>query len=162
MPGAFDTINNHTHEILNAIPKWYIRFGMLILVGVFGLLLAVSTLVSYPDYLETEGYIKINTTAGQPDSNTYWFIARLPQRYMPMAKKGWGASVILDGLPAAQYGDASGVTDSILAPAASDKTIAIRLRLQSQPFPAGQLKDSLTGTAVFLLGERSLFRQLFR
>ncbi len=159
MPGAFDSTDTHTKDILNAIPKWYVRFGMPILAGVFVLLLLVSTRVSYPDYLETTGFLQSGSHTS-PDSMASYFITRLPQQYMPLIKKGSTASLTIDAWPAVSQ--LRGEVDSLLPPMASDKTFGVRLRIREGMTITMPVQDSLTGTAAFLLGERSLFGQLFR
>jgi hypothetical protein len=155
MPGAFDTTPYQTHDILNAMPKWYIRYGMLLLLFVLGVLLLVSLRVRYPVTVTGTGYV--HHVSG--DTATY-FVVQMPQRLLSHLQPGTSAGIALDAWPG--VADGSGVVDEIPTLRGADGQAVVRIRIQRFDAPAAPLKDSLSGTAVFLLGESSLFRQLFQ
>lgn len=161
MPINFDNINNQTHEILRNIPKWYIRFGSLILLFVFLLILWVSTQVNYPVYYQSVGMVYPSS-----EKNTLVFKCKIPQELMTKIKEKSKIKVSLVSFPENSFGSIDSEISSIDQPTSSSSEFEVHALMQPQVITNMnreiQVKPFYKGKAKILIQEESLFRQLFK
>lgn len=161
MPINFENINNQTHEILRNIPKWYIRFGSVILVVVFLLILWTSTQIDYPVYYEAKGMVYPSK-----EKNQLLFKCAIPQEYYTKINEKSKITISLETYPQSAYGAIDAQIDKVVQPTSqsSDFEISVNMKPETKTNinKAINVRPFFKGKAKILIQEESLFKQLFK
>lgn len=155
MPSNFESINQ-THEILGVIPKWYIRFGNVILFFVFSILFFISTQIKYPIYFSSDGLIL-------ESQENFIFRSYVSQEFFTKIYQNKNVEISLDSFPEDTYGIIEGKIESIVLPSKVNAKIIVYISIDKTKLNDKiELYNFSRGKCRILIQNESLFNQLLR
>ena len=87
-----------TRQIIGMVPSGIVRYGTLIITIIIAILLAVSYFVPYPENLQADTTVEINTD-GEVNVCAY-----IPYSHINTIHEGMNAQLEFEGFPSADYG----------------------------------------------------------
>jgi len=145
-----------TRQIIGMVPSGIVRYGTLIIAVIIAVLLAVSYFVPYPENLQADATVEINTD-GEVNVCAY-----IPYSHINTIHEGMSAQLEFEGYPSADYGYVSTTILHI------DKTVQningqnyFKVYLNSQSNNTITLLEGMNGTANILISNKSVLQKLF-
>lgn len=86
-----------TRQIIGMVPSGIVRYGTLIIAVIIAVLLAVSYFVPYPENLQADATVEINTD-GEVNVCAY-----IPYSHINTIHEGMNAEIEFEGYPSADY-----------------------------------------------------------
>ena len=145
-----------TRQIIGMVPSGIIRYGTLIIAVIIAGLLAVSYFVPYPENLQADTTVEINTD-GKVNVCAY-----IPYSHINTIHEGMSAEIEFEGYPSADYGYVSATISHI------DKSTHningqnyFKVDLNIQTNSTIVLFEGMNGTANILNSDKSVLQKLF-
>ena len=138
------------------VPSGIVRYGTLIIAVIIAVWLAVSYFVPYPENLQADATVEINTD-GEVNVCAY-----IPYSHINTIHEGMSSEIEFEGYPSADYGYVSTTILHI------DKTVQningqnyFKVYLNSQSNNTITLLEGMNGTANILISNKSVLQKLF-
>ena len=145
-----------TRQIIGMVPSGIVRYGTLIIAVIIAVLLAVSYFVPYPENLQADATVEINTD-GEVNVCAY-----IPYSHINTIHEGMSSEIEFEGYPSADYGYVSTTILHI------DKTVQningqnyFKVYLNNQSNNTITLLEGMNGTANILISNKSVLQKLF-
>ena len=145
-----------TRQIIGMVPSGIVRYGTLIITIIIAVLLAASYFVPYPENLQADATVEINT---DDEVNV---CAYIPYSHINTIHEGMNAEVEFEGYPSADYGYVSATISHI------DKNTHningqnyFKVDLNIQTNNTIILFEGMNGTANILISDKSVLQKLF-
>lgn len=146
-----------TRQIIGMVPSGIVRYGTLIITIIIAVLLAVSYFVPYPENLQADTTVEINTD-GEVNVCAY-----IPYSHIKTIHEGMSAEIEFEGYPSADYGYVSATISHI------DKNVQningqnyFKVYLNSQSNNTIALFEGMNGTANILISNKSVLQKMFK
>ena len=146
-----------TRQIIGMVPSGIVRYGTLIITIIIAILLAVSYFVPYPENLQADTTVEINTD-GEVNVCAY-----IPYSHIKTIHEGMSAEIEFEGYPSADYGYVSATISHI------DKNVQningqnyFKVYLNSQSNNTITLLEGVNGTANILISNKSVLQKMFK
>lgn len=146
-----------TRQIIGMVPSGIVRYGTLIITIIIAILLAVSYFVPYPENLQADTTVEINTD-GEVNVCAY-----IPYSHIKTIHEGMSAEIEFEGYPSADYGYVSATISHI------DKNVQningqnyFKVYLNSQSNNTIALFEGMNGTANILISNKSVLQKMFK
>lgn len=146
-----------TRQIIGMIPSGIVRYGTLIITVIIAVLLAVSYFVPYPEDLQADTTVEINTD-GEVNVCAY-----IPYSHINTIHEGMCLEIEFEGCPSADYGYVSATISHI------DKNVQningqnyFKVYLNSQSNNTITLLEGMNGTANILISNKSVLQKMFK
>lgn len=146
-----------TRQIIGMVPSGIVRYGTLIITVIIAGLLAVSYFIPYPENLQADTTVEINTD-GEVNVCAY-----IPYSHINTIHEGMSAKIEFEGYPSADYGYVSATISHI------DKNVQningqnyFKVYLNSQSNNTITLLEGMNGTANILISNKSILQKLLK
>ena len=146
-----------TRQIIGMVPSGIVRYGTLIITIIIAVLLAASYFVPYPENLQADATVEINT---DDEVNV---CAYIPYSHINTIHEGMSAEIEFEGYPSADYGYVSATISHI------DKNVQningqnyFKVYLNSQSNNTIALFEGMNGTANILISNKSVLQKMFK
>ena len=146
-----------TRQIIGMVPSGIVRYGTLIITIIIAILLAVSYFVPYPENLQADTTVEINTD-GEVNVCAY-----IPYSHINTIHESMSAEIEFEGYPSADYGYVSATISHI------DKNVQningqnyFKVYLNSQSNNTIALFEGMNGTANILISNKSVLQKMFK
>ncbi|MBQ7820438.1 MAG: HlyD family secretion protein [Bacteroidales bacterium] len=144
-----------TRQIIGMVPSGIVRYGTLIIAVIIAVLLAVSYFVPYPENLQADATVEINTD-GEINVCAY-----IPYSYINTIHEGMSAEIEFEGYPSADYEYVSATIFHI------DKNVHninghnfFKVNLSHKVNNTIQLFEGMNGTANILTSDESILQKI--
>ena len=146
-----------TRQIIGMVPSSIVRYGTLIITIIIAVLLAASYFVPYPENLQADATVVINTDGDA------MVCAYVPYSYLNTIHEGMSAEIEFEGYPSADYGYVSATISHI------DKNTHningqnyFKVDLNIQTNSTIILFEGMEGTANILISNKSILQKMLR
>lgn len=146
-----------TRQVIGNMPKGIVRYGTTVISLIIIVLLVVSYFVPYPENLQTDATVEINT-----DGHVK-VCAYVPYSNINTIHEGMSTQIEFEGYPSADYGYVSATISHI------DKNVQningqnyFKVYLNSQSNNTIALFEGMNGTANILISNKSVLQKMFK
>jgi len=147
--------SEEVQELLTRPPHWMIRWGTFLIFGIMVLLLAFSRIIAYPDLIDADVFV----SAVQSDK--ILLTGQTDARYFTKLKPGLKVNMRLDCYPTDEFGQITGILDSVSARADAG-TLTLFITIPASHDKKKILLEGMSGKGDIVIEEVSLLDRLLR
>ena len=140
-------------DIITTVPSIVLRWGIMLFVGIFVMIIGLAAIIHYPDIITTT--LKINT-----HNEKFFGEIVIPQRSIRTVAAGQRVVIKLNSYPYEQYGSLEGVIKYISASIDNNGDYLAEVEINTGASSAIQLSPGMRGEAEIVTQDATIFQRI--